>query len=89
MADKFLYVVFGTPASPAADGEFNEWYNDQHIPDVLALPGVVSAQRYKVRQLDREAGKPAKFGYMTVYEIEGDPNEVMDKIGPALPRATS
>jgi hypothetical protein len=81
VADRQLYVVFGNPATPEQDAEFNEWYEGTHIPDVLTVPGVVSAQRYKIRQLDREAGKAPKFSYMTVYEIEGDPNDVMAKIG--------
>src|SRR5215469_7082127 len=82
MADRQLYIVFGNPASPEQDAEFNEWYEGTHIPDVLAaVPGVVSAQRFKHKQLDREGGKPAKYEYVTIYEIEGDPNEVMGKIG--------
>jgi hypothetical protein len=78
--DRHLYVVFGNPASPEQDAEFNEWYEGTHIPDVLRVPGVLSAQRYKVSPLERDAHAP-KFSYMTVYEIEGDPNEVMAKIG--------
>jgi hypothetical protein len=82
MTEKHLYIVFGNPASPEQDAEFNEWYEGTHIPDVLAhVPGVVSAQRFKHQQLDSDAGKPVKFSYVTVYEIEGDPNEVMAKIG--------
>jgi hypothetical protein len=82
MTDKDLYIVFGNPESPEQDAEFNEWYEGTHIPDVLAtVPGVVSAQRYKHTQLAREAGQPVKYNYVTIYEIEGDPNEVMGKIG--------
>lgn len=48
------------------DAEFNEWYSNTHIPEVVALPGFVSAQRYEV------AGEaPAPYRYATVYEIEG------------------
>jgi hypothetical protein len=81
MSDRQLYVVFGSPLTPEQDGEFNDWYESTHIPDVLKVPGVLSAQRYKVQQLDREAGKPPRFSYMTVYEFEGDQNEIMAKIG--------
>jgi hypothetical protein len=80
MSEKTLYVVFGNPVTPEREGEFNEWYEGTHIPDVLKLPGVLSAQRYKVSPLDGVPAGP-KFSYMTVYEIEGDPNEVMAKIG--------
>ena|SRR5215469_1889783 len=82
MADRQLYIVFGNPASPEQDAEFNEWYEGTHIPDVLAaVPGVVSAQRFRHTQLAHEAGKPVRYNYVTIYEIEGDPNEVMAKIG--------
>jgi hypothetical protein len=79
MAGKHLYVVFGNPASPDRDAEFNQWYDGTHIPDILALPGIASAQRFRVSPLD--GGTSAKFTYMTVYEVEGDPNEILAKIG--------
>ena len=84
MADRHLYVVFGNPTSPERDAEFNEWYDQTHIPEVLAVPGIISAQRFKHHQLDRDAGKPVRYSYVTIYEIEGDPNEVMGKIGAGL-----
>jgi hypothetical protein len=80
VSDKTLYVVFGNPPSPEQDGEFNEWYEGTHIPEVLQVPGIISAQRYKVSPLDGAPGAP-KFSYLTIYEVEGDPNEVMGKIG--------
>jgi hypothetical protein len=85
MSDRQLYIVLGNPLTPEQDAEFNEWYNETHIPDVLAaVPGVRSAQRYKVRQLDRDADKAPRYSYMTVYEYEGDANEVMAGIGAAV-----
>ena len=85
MADRQLYLVFGNPLTPEQDGEFNNWYDETHLPDVLAaVPGVLSAQRYKVNQLDRDAGTPPKYSYLTVYEFEGDANEVMATIGGAV-----
>ena len=85
MNDRQLYIVFGNPLTPEQDAEFNQWYSDTHIPDVLAaVPGVLSAQRYKVNQLERDAGTAPKYSYMTVYEYEGDANEVMAGIGAAV-----
>lgn len=48
------------------DAEFNEWYSDTHIPEVVALPGFVSAQRYEFA-----SDAPTPYRYATVYEIEG------------------
>ncbi|MDR7159934.1 DUF4286 family protein [Arthrobacter sp. BE255] len=52
------------------DAEFNEWYSDTHIPEVVALPGFVSAQRYEYA-----SDAPTPYRYATVYEIEGSAAE--------------
>ncbi|HEY5291831.1 MAG TPA: hypothetical protein VIJ43_05910 [Burkholderiales bacterium] len=46
----------------AAEEEFNRWYQQQHVPERLGVPGFETARRY--RAID---GKPA---YMAVYECE-------------------
>lgn len=48
------------------EAEFNEWYSTIHIPEVVALPGFVSAQRYEIA-----GAAPTPYRYATVYEIEG------------------
>ncbi|MFT4259382.1 DUF4286 family protein [Microbacterium sp.] len=50
------------------DEEFNDWYTNVHIPEVLAVPGFVSAQRYAT---SAEGETAAGFRYATVYEVEG------------------
>ncbi len=32
--------------------EFNHWYNEEHIPERLAIPGVLNAARYQMASLD-------------------------------------
>ena len=27
--------------------EFNEWYNTEHLPELLSVPGILSAARYE------------------------------------------
>ena len=48
--------------------EFNRFYTEQHIPDVLKVPGVVAAQRFKI------CTDPSKalYQYFATYEIEAD-----------------
>ena len=41
--------------------EFNRWYNEEHIPERLAIPGVLNAARYKA-----VAGGPT---YLACYEL--------------------
>ncbi|MBK5104531.1 MAG: hypothetical protein JJE42_09805, partial [Burkholderiales bacterium] len=45
-----------------AEDEFNRWYQQQHVPERLRVPGFRTARRY--RAVD---GGPA---YMAVYECE-------------------
>ena len=41
-----LLMVWGdVPADK--EGEFNLWYNEEHIPDLLGLPGILNAARYE------------------------------------------
>ena len=42
-----LLMVYCDVAAEHED-EFNRWYNDEHIPERLAIPGVLNAARYRV-----------------------------------------
>ena len=82
MAERTIQLVYSKPL-PGKDDEFNDWYDNTHIPDVLSIPGIVSAQRYDLRQLAREQGTEPEYRYLTIYEVEGDPDEAMAKLGAA------
>jgi len=45
MNRKGLLLVTMEPA-PAAEEEFNAWYDGEHLPERLAVPGFESARRY-------------------------------------------
>lgn len=66
---KYLYVVM-TNAVEGKDAEFNEWYDNQHIDDVLRVPGFVSAQRFRI-VTDPDTG-PCPQRYLSLYELETD-----------------
>jgi len=42
--------------------EFNEWYNKEHLPELLSVPGILSAARYEAVK-----GGPQ---YLACYELE-------------------
>ena len=44
------------------DKEFNEWYNTEHLPELLAVPGILAAARYVAVK-----GGPK---YLAFYELE-------------------
>jgi len=49
MAYKFIQVVFSNPVADRED-EFNEWYDNVHIPELLTVPGMLSATRYALHR---------------------------------------
>jgi len=58
------------------EDDWNRWYNDVHLPDALACPGVICGARYKsegeVSLTDHGTReRQATVAYTTVYEIEG------------------
>ena len=55
-----LAVYVGIPSE--IEDEFNKWYNTQHVPERLAIPGFQSAARYVSLE-----GTPK---YMAFYELD-------------------
>ena len=83
MSDKSFFLVFSNPAE-GKDEEFNEWYDAVHVPEVTAVPGVVSGQRFDVHERaadDTQAPPPPTHRYLTVYELDGDIDAIMTSIG--------
>jgi hypothetical protein len=86
MADTFIQIVYSNPLRDR-DDEFNEWYDNVHIPQLLAVPGMLSAQRYTL--LDSEmyrapGGRAPEHRYAIIYEMEGDVDATMQRIQEAV-----
>ena len=64
---KYTFVVLTNPTS-GKEAEYNEWYNKQHIPDVLNVPGFVAAQRFRLANAQMGDNNPHR--YLALYEIE-------------------
>ena len=64
---KGLLLVQSVPSDPAREDEYNNWYTGKHIPDVVAIPGIVSGRRYKL--VGRKGEAPA---YLAIYELDAD-----------------
>jgi hypothetical protein len=80
---KSLLLVFSNPTE-GREQEFNSWYDSTHVPDVLAVPGVVSAQRYEVAPVEAPEVEgapppppPPTHRYLAVYELDRDGDVVM------------
>ena len=70
--------MFSNPIA-GREGEYNDWYDNQHLGDVCAIPGVVGATRYDLVRLDPSSAAPHK--YLAVYELDGDPAAVFAELG--------
>jgi hypothetical protein len=66
---KYTFVVF-TNAVKDRDDEFNSWYDDRHIPDVLAVPGFTAVQRFRLAETS--PSQTFTHNYLALYEIETD-----------------
>ncbi len=66
---EFAYVVLSNPVS-GREEEYNAWYTNQHLHDVVAVPGFVSAQRFRLRDVAAE-GVPQQR-YMAIYNMRTD-----------------
>jgi hypothetical protein len=64
----YILVV---PSRPVAglDQEYNRWYDEQHLADICAIPGVKSGRRF---QIDAASPNKPDTDYLAIYEIETD-----------------
>lgn len=84
--ERGLMLVFSNVTDASRVREFNRWYDEVHVREVLQVPGVVAATRY---ELDEDQMMPGDDGFgrrfLVVYELEAeDLKAVRDAI-----RATS
>ncbi|MEM7286741.1 MAG: hypothetical protein AAF480_10355, partial [Actinomycetota bacterium] len=58
--------VFSNPVDGRED-EYNDWYDDVHIAEVLEVDGFVACQRFTAA-----GGDDAPARYLAVYEMDAD-----------------
>jgi hypothetical protein len=66
MAQYFFVVI--TNAIAGKEQEFNTWYDQQHLADVLRIPGFVAARRFELAE--PQSDLPGR--YLALYELETD-----------------
>jgi hypothetical protein len=64
---KWINLVDVHCADASREEEFNNWYTNVHLVDVLETPGFMAATRYVEKEYRDGRGK-----YFTLYEIETD-----------------
>jgi hypothetical protein len=72
-----LQIVFSYVPDGVTDEEFGEWY-DAHLPEILSIPGFVSAQRYRLEPVVSDAAEPVTYRYLALYEVDRDPEALLE-----------
>jgi hypothetical protein len=72
MSHEYTLIVYTSPVEGRED-EYNAWYDDVHLAEFSALPGVISGRRFQVMS----ATPDAKPTYAAIYELSSHPKEVL------------
>jgi hypothetical protein len=65
-----VMVVYTNPVAGKED-EYNEWYNNVHLGEVLQTPGMIAARRFRLVDGPGLGDEP-QHSYLAIYEIESD-----------------
>jgi hypothetical protein len=68
---RYVFVVLTNPVEGRED-DYNDWYTNQHLPDLLRIDGFISAQRFELTEVQRLTQFPHPYKYAAFYEIETD-----------------
>jgi hypothetical protein len=81
---RYAMLVFANPI-PGKEVEFNEWYSNTHMGDLVQLPGWTGAQRFRI--ITNVTPRPSVAGYGHGYLIIWDLEDT--DANPALARMTA
>jgi hypothetical protein len=68
---KFKLLVQSNPVT-GKETEYNNWYSNQHLGEVIETPGFVSAQRFTFAA---NMGGENKHKYLAIYNVEAESAE--------------
>ncbi len=68
MTQRHIMIVTSA-AQTGREAEFNQWYDQHHLADVCAIPGVVSGRRFDAAA---NSPNPTPAPYMSIFEIDAD-----------------
>ena len=63
-------LVVMMEVDPADDAVFNKWYNEEHLPERMSIPGYISARRFLLDAADGQA--QGVLRYLCLWELEND-----------------
>jgi hypothetical protein len=90
---RFKFLAFTNPVEGRED-EYNDWYTNTHLPDLLRVPGLMTAQRFRLTKTQK-GDRSHPWKYLGIYDCEADdPKQVIDGIRarsgtPEMPQSTA
>jgi hypothetical protein len=65
------FLINAMNVDPAAEAEFNKWYDTEHIPALTAVPGVLAARRFRATVSLQPTGlsRGANRRYVALYHL--------------------
>lgn len=64
---RHVFIVFSNPVT-GQENEFDSWYREVHVPDLLTLAGFIRAQRFCLSATQITGTHPHR--HAVIYEIE-------------------
>jgi hypothetical protein len=83
---RYLHLVFANPI-PGKEAEFNDFYSNSHMGDLVQLPGWTGAQRFRIVTSVQPPPSTAGYGhgYLIVWELEStEANGVLSMMSAAI-----
>jgi hypothetical protein len=71
---KYLWLVL-SDATEGREAAFNQWYNEKHLPELLEMPEITAARRYRLAQEQMPGMSESANRYLAVYEVEAESPE--------------
>lgn len=76
-------MVVLAKAVPGQVEALAKWYDEKHMNDLLAVPGLITAERHTILPMKKPEGVPA-WDFMLIYELDGpDPMVVLKNMAAA------
>jgi hypothetical protein len=69
---RYKLIVKSNPSSPAQEEEFNHWYSNVHLGQILELPGFHAAERFIFAETQLKGTPEPSLRYLVIYDIETD-----------------
>ena len=58
-------LLFAMNVAPEAEADFNDWYDREHVPGLAAVPGCLSARRFRIHQAVSQGNQR----YLALYHL--------------------